>query len=172
MLFAFLSGLQMVILGLLILVTGFVLRRSAILSKRSEARDPAAEVRSEIHNAERTAGNRIHSLEVRLHDYSREVEGRIETNLARLDQLIAAADCEVERLSQLIQESSGQKPDFSQASGNNQPELSEGQQQRFMIVRLRAAGFEHHEIACIVNCSMETVRSVLDEIENQDREAA
>ena len=171
-LLAFLSGPQMVILGLLILVTGFVLRRSVLLNKRSQARDPAAEVRSEIHNAERAAGNWIHNLEVRMHDYGREVEGRIETNLARLDQLIVAADSEIDRLSQLIQESSGRKPELSQTHGTEKPEHSECQQQRFMIVRLRDSGFEHHEIAGIANCSLETVRFVLGERESQDRDAA
>ena len=107
-----------------------------------------------------------------MHDYSREVEGRIETNLARLDQLIVAADSEIDRLSQLIQESSGKKPDLSPTSGTENPEHSEGRQQRFMIVRLRDSGFEHHEIAGIANCSVETVRSVLGEMENQDRDAA
>ena len=172
MLFAFLSGQQMIILGLLILVTGFVLRRSAMLNKRSRARDPAAEVRTEVRNAERAAGNWIHNLEVRMHDYSREVEGRIETNLARLDQLIVAADSECDRLSQLIQESSGRKPELSQSPGTGNPELSESGQKRFMIVRLRDSGFEHHEIAGIANCSVDTVRSVLSETENQDRDAA
>ena len=149
-----------------------VLRRSFILNKRSAARNPAAEVRSEIQNAERATGNWIHNLEVRLHDYSREVEGRIETNLARLDQLIIAADSEIDRLSQLIEESSGRKPELSQTPATDKPELSEGQQLRFMIVRLRDAGFEHHEIAGIANCSVDTVRSVLGEIETQDRDAA
>ena len=172
MLFAFLSGPQMVVLGLLILVTGFVLRRSAILNKRSQARDPAAEVRSEMYNAERAAGNWIHNLEVRMHDYSREVEGRIETNLARLEQLIVAADSEFERLSQLIQESSGRNPELSQTPGTENPEFSEERQQRFMIVKLRKSGFEHHEIAGIANCSVDTVRSVLGETENSDRDAA
>ena len=172
MLFAFLSGPQMVILGLLILVTGFVLRRSAMLNKRSQARDPATEVRSEIRNAERAAGNWIHNLEVRLHDYSREVEGHIETNLARMDQLIEAAESEIERLSQLIEESSGRKPELPQTPGTRKPELSEDRQQRFMIVKLRDAGFEQHEIGGIANCSVETVRTVLGEMENQDRDAA
>jgi hypothetical protein len=172
MLFAFLSGPQFVVLGLLILVIGFVLRRSAMLNRRSQARDPAAEVRSEIHNAERAAGNWIHSLEVRMHDYSREVEGRIETNLTRLDQLIVASDREIERLSQLIEESSGRKPELSQTPDTEKSELSEGQQQRFMIVRLRDSGFEHDEIAGIAKCSVNTVRSVLCETDHQDRDAA
>jgi len=66
-----------------------------------------AEVRREMLASEQTVTGRMEKLEVRLHDYGREVEGRIETRIAVLNQLLIEADREIKRLRLLLSESDG-----------------------------------------------------------------
>ena len=74
------SGPQLILLGLAILVIGFLLWRSFTLGKKSRERDPAAEVRAEMRAAEWSAESEVRKLEIRLHNYGREVEGRVQTD--------------------------------------------------------------------------------------------
>ncbi len=96
------SGLQCILLGLSILVAAFVLRRAIVLSRRSRNRDVQAEVRHEMRAAEQTGSSIIRELELRLHDYGREIEGRMQTRITILDQLVVDADHEIGRLRQLL----------------------------------------------------------------------
>jgi hypothetical protein len=96
------SGPQLILLGLAILVIGFLLWRSFTLGKKSRERDPAAEARAEMRAAERSAESEVRKLEIRLHNYGREVEGRVQTTLTLLDRLILEADQETERLHGLL----------------------------------------------------------------------
>jgi hypothetical protein len=99
-----LSSSQLVALGFLILATGLLLRRGAALGKRSGNRDLLKEVRHEMHQAEQTGASLVQQMEVRLHDYDREIAGRMQTTISVLDQLMVEADREIERLEQLLQE--------------------------------------------------------------------
>ena len=99
------SGLQLILLGLSILVAAFVLRRTIVLGRRSKSRDIQAEVTQKMRVAEQAGSSRIRELELRLHDYGREVEGRMQTRIAVLDRLVVDADREIERLRQLLQQS-------------------------------------------------------------------
>lgn len=113
MLFAELfSGTQLVLFGLSILVAAFVLRRSVTLSKRAKSRDVAAEVGAEMRQVEKSSSALIRNLEVRLHDYGREIEGRMQSRIAKLDKLVVEADREIDRLRQLLAE----QPQTSQPS--------------------------------------------------------
>lgn len=100
------SALQLVLLGLSLLTVGFVLWRGFTRGRRSRGRDLTAEVRKEMLDSEQTISGRMEKLEVRLHDYRREVEGQIETRIALLNQLLIEADSEIKRLRELIAESS------------------------------------------------------------------
>ena len=99
------SGLQLILLGLSILVAAFVLRRAIVLGRRSNSRDVQAEVRQEMRTAEQAGSSIIRELELRLHDYGREIEGRMQTRIAVLDRLVVDADHEIERLRQLLAQS-------------------------------------------------------------------
>ena len=101
------SSLQLVLLGLSLLTVGFVLWRGFARGRRSRGRDLTAEVRREMLASEQTVTGRMEKLEVRLHDYGREVEGRIETRIAVLNQLLIEADREIKRLRSLLSESDG-----------------------------------------------------------------
>lgn len=96
------TGSQTIGLGLLILLTGLLLRRSARLGRRSRNRDPQAEARREILKAEQTTVSMIRKLKVDLHDYDREIEGRIETRIAVLEKLVGDADDEMVRMQSLL----------------------------------------------------------------------
>jgi len=99
------GGLETVMLGIGILFVAFLLRRSSVLSRRSRQRDPAAEVRREFLEAERSGASRIELLEIRLHDFGREVEARMDTRITILDQLTLKAEDEIERLQALLNSS-------------------------------------------------------------------
>jgi len=100
------SSFQLILLGLSLLTVGFVLWRGFARGRRSRGRDLPAEIRREMLDSEQTVSGRIEKLEVRLHDYHREVEGRIETRVALLNQLLIDADNEIQRLRELIAQSS------------------------------------------------------------------
>jgi len=101
-----LGGPSTVLLGLGILAIAFVLRRGIVLGRRSRTRDVVAEVRDETLAAERGAAGRIRELEVRLHDYGREIEGRMETRIALLQELVHDSERKIEELRSLIEQSS------------------------------------------------------------------
>ena len=87
------DGSQMVLLGLLLLVTAFVLRRSFSGIKKSQQRDPLKEARQEIRAAETGHAAKINRMELKLHDYDREIDGRTQTQIALLDQLVIEHQC-------------------------------------------------------------------------------
>ena len=111
------------------------------------------------------AGRRVTNLEVRLHDFSREVEARLEKRAVELDALVAAADREIVRLTDLLKNSSPAKdprgPDITRASAScgSAADLSAAQEQ--MICHLHGAGYSVPEIAHMVGRPPEAVNSVL-----------
>ena len=126
-------------------------------------------------NAEETnrsaamAAKRVTNLEVRLHDFSREVEARLETRASQLDSLVAQADREIVRLGDLLKaapvdrgagkrDAPGSSPHVPR-SANTTTGLSSAQEQ--MALHLHGAGFSVAEIAHIVGGSPESVRIVL-----------
>ena len=114
---------------------------------------------------ETTAARRVANLEVRLHDFAREVEARLETRAVELDALVAAADREIVRLSELVKNGTPAKDsgraDVSRSSvaSASDLELSAGQAQ--MILHLHGAGFTTAEIAHMVGRPAEAVSAVL-----------
>lgn len=116
------------------------------------------------------AAKRVTSLEVRLHDFSREVEARLETRAAQLDGLVTAADREIARLTDLLKSTPGGKPAqvgvgqtgatrTAGSFGGVTSELTGAQEQ--MVLHLHGAGFGIPEIAHIVGGSPEAIRSIL-----------
>ena len=179
-LFESLSSLQLIILGLLILTAGFMLRRSVVLGRRSRNRDVAAEVRHEMHQAEQSVASRMQGLEVRLYDFEREVEAKMESRFAQLDQLIVEADGVIDRLRHQIREdrrkessepvrrrpdivSLPQRDDNSAEAGG--PDCSDSIDAEVcrMIGLYRQAGYSPPEIARLVDRTEPEVRAVLQD---------
>lgn len=104
---AAIGGLETVVLGLLLIVVAFVLRRTAKRKQQLRDRDVAGEVRKDL-LADAPGGypagrSLIEQLEVRLHDHRREVEALAETRIAHLHRLIATADETIAELRDLLQ---------------------------------------------------------------------
>lgn len=158
----------MVLLGLTILVIGFLLRRTFVQGKRSRERDPAAEVRQEMRAAERAAETGIHKLEVRLHNYGREVEGRVQTTLTLLDRLIVEAEQETDRLHGLLQTSGQVEGDVSPPRNDvpNEPLTTD---ECRMVRDLHEAGYRDEQIARLLRRPVEEVESALSDGDFQGR---
>jgi len=98
----FFTGGQFIGVGILLVIISVLLRRSITRSKSRQPRDVVREVHDDFRKAESTYSGRLNQMEVRLHDFTREVEGRIQTRLALLDRLILDADREIDRLENLL----------------------------------------------------------------------
>lgn len=94
---------HLIVLGGLSLVTAWLLHRGARRRGAAAQRDLPAEVRAEVRANERSSAGRLGEMEIRLHEYGREVEARMETRLAVLDRLLREADREIVRLTRLLE---------------------------------------------------------------------
>ncbi|HVV98840.1 MAG TPA: hypothetical protein VHB77_00795 [Planctomycetaceae bacterium] len=101
------SSIQFVLLGIAVLITGLVVSRSMRRAKALANRNPADEARRDFVRAEQGQSATINRLELRLYDFAREMEGRLETRMALLDQLIAEADREIARMQELLTNTGG-----------------------------------------------------------------
>lgn len=72
---------------------------------RLRKQDALRDLHREIAAIEASPDGRLRAIEVRLYDYGREVEGRIDTRLAALDELIVEADHEIARLEAMLADS-------------------------------------------------------------------
>ena len=195
MIFAQWTGSQTFLLGLLILATGMMLRRSLRLSRRSRDRDVLAEAREALRRAETSESARILSLEVHLQELARELEGRIETRTSVLQCLLDDAQDRIAELRRLIDKSprltngsllshapdivvSSHRPSHSRTSEetgshrSGKAEKSSGDCLRVFITSLAEAGFRPEEIACCANVSTQFVQAILDEESGDHRSAA
>ncbi len=152
------TEVQMILCGLMLLVVAFVLRRSFSKSKASRRRDPQREARAEIHKAEASYAAVINKMELRLHDYARDIEGRIETKLAVLDRLLMEADQKIDQLNALAK-----SPD---TLIQPQPALTEAsrldsQDELLKIYRLADKGLSLDEISELTQQPASHVRLIL-----------
>lgn len=92
-------------IGLSVVALVFILRRTVMKTGSRNRRLSVSQTPAEIEAAENTATALVEQLEVRLYDFAREVEGRMQTKIAVLDRLIINADREIIRLEQVLAES-------------------------------------------------------------------
>jgi hypothetical protein len=148
---------------------------------RGEADAPSPHDVEETERAQARAEGRIAHLEVRLHDFAREVEARMETRALQLDSLVVAGDREIVRLSTLLNRLSDsigmtRQPDVTHFdSAGPQPSANTlatappprsgaaavSPAQAEMVGHLDEAGYNVVEIAQIVGHAPEVVRSLL-----------
>jgi hypothetical protein len=91
-------------IGLSVVAVVFILRRTLLRTSPFNRRPSAAPSPAEIEDGENTATALVEQLEVRLYDFAREVEGRMQTKIAVLDRLIVDADREIIRLERVLAE--------------------------------------------------------------------
>jgi hypothetical protein len=148
------------LLAVVLVCTAIVVSRafSGVGGKPAEADDETGQV-------ETMAMRRVANLEVRLHDFSREVEARLEKRAVELNALVAAADQEIVRLSDLLKSSAasgaphGAEAPRPAATAGTKSNLSGAQEQ--MICHLHDAGFSIPEIAHMIGGSADAVSSAL-----------
>lgn len=163
------NGGQMILGGLLMLVVAFMLRRSFTQSKASSRRDPLREAREEIRAAETSYASAINKQEIKLHDYSREVEGRIESRITLLNRLLIEADHKIAQLEAFAEKSSSWEPrqDIPFSADNAEAQVAaeesekssrDGQQK---IHRLADGGMSVEQIAAETSEPVSHIRLIL-----------
>jgi hypothetical protein len=95
---------SVIVLGLSLLALVFILRRTVLRPRFAERRRPFTEIAERDDSLELSGSAVVEKLEVRLYDFAREVEGRMQTKIAVLDRLIVDADREIIRLEQVLAE--------------------------------------------------------------------
>ena len=160
---------QYVLLGLLTLGTGLYLRRGWKKGNVIRSRKPLAEARESMRQAENTPQGIAQQAETSLAEYTREVEGRMETRIEVLDQLIVEADKEIARL----EESLETRRETTEPSKNSAgPDLILHPQAREDSTEIRSdrailafseAGYEPTEIATLVSRTEDDVQAILDQ---------
>ena len=114
-------------IGASVVALVFILRRTVLrtvlrtgpMSRSHSASQTPAEIEAAQNSAADGVEQLVEQFEVRLYDFAREVEGRMQTKIAVLDRLIINADREIIRLEQVLAESrrlgnasaSGRQPD-------------------------------------------------------------
>lgn len=188
-----LSHFQLILLGLSMVVIAFLLRRTATLNARSRSRSAQPSPSRKTHETEKTGISRLEEMEVRLFDYEREVEGRVQTTLTLLDQLVEDADRESAKLQELLEEveqtykqnRARRVPDLIQHDDDSHSPERTSRSERFafptddvalekrrMIVYLADAGFEVSAIAHSVDCSVDDVQRILKHRRSNRNDAA
>ncbi len=150
------------------LVTTLLVRSSAKRSMKSRSRDVLGEAREELTLRDQAASNLIQKMEVRLHDYGREIEGRMEARLDLLDQLIIDADREIIRLQTALAET--YRKSSSTSGSHEQCDLSAEQHQ--MLHHLADAGYSAGEIANLIQASVAEISAMLNSRDNNSNAAA
>ena len=147
------ENLHFVFLGAGMLCVAFVMRRTSLRVKGRLPRKRADAVNESL-VASAQANSHLRNLELRLYDFGREVEGRMETRLAVLDELISEADREIGELRGALSD----EPDDAAA---NHPRSSLTREQAHMADCLYGAGFQVLEIASAMKCNPHDVAEAL-----------
>ncbi|MCG6157911.1 hypothetical protein [Rubinisphaera margarita] len=142
-----LNGMEstFIIFGIILLSSGLLLWKTNAARNRIARQDPIRDLARERDQKAQSPEAYIHDMEVRLFDYGREVEGRVETTLTLLDRLIMDAESEVTRLEDLLS--------VSRVSSTSEPVNQE------RLRQLIAAGLTDEEISRCLRCNIETVQT-------------
>lgn len=135
---------SLALVGIILLIGGWMLWRTVWLRQRVAQQDPLRELQQERAAREQRPESLVQEMELRLFDYGREVEGRVETTLNVLDQLILDAEQEIQRLETLLQAS------HQKACEAEWPAK---------IERLITAGLTDAEIVQCLGCPLDLVRN-------------
>ena len=169
MIFAQLPGIQWLVPALAVLAVILLMRRKNGRGRASAGGSAAGSL-----HTQQNAISQVQKMEVRLYDFGREVEGRIQRNLATLDQLIAESDREIVRLQDELEtwrrRGSTAGPRQALPAGTGQEPLNA--EQRQMIRLLTDAGYTVDEVAQLVERHPHDVRAVLYDEADQSGAAA
>lgn len=160
--------IALALIGGMMFLVGYFLWRSSAMRSRIAKQDPLRDMHREIEARSNSPESLIHDMEVRLFDYGREVEGRIETTLSVLDRLIVDADQEIGRLEDLLDVAQS-NPEKNQRSLSMQ-KLDANQIER--IPDLIVAGLTDAEIARCLDCDQLAVSKYRNQFEGDQQSDA
>lgn len=103
--FEFSTNQTVIALGLSVVAFVFIMRRTVLKTRDTGRRKPFTRSADLLEPDDGGATVIAEKLEVRLFDFAREIEGRIQTKIAVLDRLIVDADREIIRLESVLAES-------------------------------------------------------------------
>lgn len=145
------DNLHFILLGGGMLCLAFVLRRTFQRASGRSKRDHDREISERAVQsvaAQVVVKDRLRNLELRLYDFGREVEGRMETRLAILDELITEADREIGELRVALHDD----PPGIDDVGVRELRSNLTREQIHMADCLYGAGFQVEEIATAMKC--------------------
>jgi len=140
------------------LIAAALLKRALGKSQQSRRADPQKQVHAQMRAAENSVGGIVRNMEVELHNYQREVEGRIDTKLTVLSELMEVADQEIDHLSHLLEDVRPHLRDGAAVESEqrfvrqNKTGAFDPQQCR-MIRCLLGAGFGVEEVSRMLGCT-------------------
>ena len=114
-------------LGAITMLTAYLLGRSVKRGRSSRPRNLVQDVQDDFRRTELSLHSEVLKLEVRLHEFSREIEGRLGTKMAVLDRLILEADREILQLNEALEARRREKepprhPEIPKTGGENHGE--------------------------------------------------
>jgi hypothetical protein len=155
-----LSSMEWALLGVSVVLALMVARW---FPWRGPVEDETDEPTEEKETGHSGLATRVGQLEVRLHDFAREVEARLESRAAQLDRLVTAADQEIIRLKGLLTSvppNGPRRPDIVVDGPSKDGSRLSAAEER-MIGHLHDAGFNAPEIAHMVGKTPEEVQTAL-----------
>ncbi len=96
------SGQSLIVPGLAVVIFVFLMGRTFVQSRKPGEYRPSSRTKEDAPPLEASAEAAVEKLEVRLFDFAREVEARMQTRMTVLDRLIVDADREILRLQDLL----------------------------------------------------------------------
>jgi hypothetical protein len=96
------TGQSLIVFGLAVVAFIFLMRRTFLRPRGLRGRGQSPPDKTDVQSAQLSAETVVEKLEVRLFDFAREVEGRMQSRIAVLDRLIVDADREILRLQDLL----------------------------------------------------------------------
>jgi len=96
------TGQSLIVFGLAVVAFIFLMRRTFLRPRGLTGCQQSPMDKTDVKSAQLSAETIVEKLEVRLFDFAREVEGRMQSRIAVLDRLIVDADREILRLQDLL----------------------------------------------------------------------
>jgi hypothetical protein len=101
------TGQSLVVFALAVVILVFLMRRTFLRDRKPGRGQPSLPGSADAATVENSAEAAVEKLEVRIFDFAREVEARLQTRIAVLDRLIVDADREILRLQDLLEATKG-----------------------------------------------------------------
>jgi len=153
------NGLSNILLGLSLLATVFIWRRmTARVRRNARQTDPKQTAQRAAQATTEVVNEQMQQMEMRLHNFSREVDGTAATRLAVLEQLIRDADDRIGQLDDMMQQCEQSLNSLKLKDQSTERSLT--RQERQMVLHLLQAGYRAGEVAHLTGSSLAEVEKI------------